>query len=92
MAPILDEMHRDKDLDLQIRGGYINIYFKGNSLLKLTEKGPELYAVDIHEKFLGGIELGPFADDSSEQGFVGRYNYHKSSRLFLLFGCSENDS
>ena len=57
LAPILERVHSDKDLDLQIRDGYINIYFKGNSLLKLTEKHPDLYAVDIHEKFVNNITL-----------------------------------
>ena len=68
----LDKVHRDKDLDLQIRDGYINIYFKGNSLLKLTKMSSELYAVDIHEKFLGGIEIAPLIDDRSVKAFVSR--------------------
>ncbi len=72
LSPILERVHADKDLDLQIRDGYINIYFKGNSLLKLTEKSYEHYAVDIHEKFLGGIELGPFTDFESARTFVSR--------------------
>jgi hypothetical protein len=72
LAPILDKVRADKDLDLQVRDGYINIYFKGNSLLKLTEKSSDLYAVDIHQKFLGGFELGPFTDNRSVQAFVSR--------------------
>lgn len=72
LAPILERVHVDKDLDLQIRDGYINIYYKGNSLLKLTEKSPELYAVDIHEKFLDDIEVGPFTAETSVEAFVSK--------------------
>lgn len=72
LAPILDKVHVDRDLDLQIREGYINIYFKGNSLLKLTEKRPDFFAVDIHEKFRGALEVAPFTDDRSVQAFVSR--------------------
>lgn len=41
----------DPDLDMQIRENYINIYFKGNSILKLTERNDYM----IHEKFSGGL-------------------------------------
>ncbi|MFC1744441.1 hypothetical protein ACFL35_10645 [Candidatus Riflebacteria bacterium] len=50
-SPILKRVKLDNDLDLQIREGYINIYFKGNSLLKLKENG----AIDIHKKFKKNI-------------------------------------
>lgn len=57
LAPITEKVRKDIDLDLFIRDGYINIYFKGNSLLKLTEKQGGRYAVDIHKKYLQGLNL-----------------------------------
>lgn len=42
----------DIDLDLQIRKNYLNIYFKGNSLLKLSEVGQNEYRIVIDKKFL----------------------------------------
>lgn len=52
-SPIVDAVINDTSLDLEIRNGYINIYFKGNSILKLNENG----TYDIHEKFLTGTGL-----------------------------------
>jgi len=36
--PIVEKVINDNSLDFEIRDGYINIYFKGNSILKLNEK------------------------------------------------------
>ena len=64
----------DKDLDFQIRNNYINIYYKGNSLLKLTEVSPKKYKVDIHPKFIGpvpgvwGAAAGGEAGDGEDWG------------------------
>lgn len=51
--PILEYVINDNTLDLEIRDGYINIYFKGNSILKLFENG----SIDIHKKFLKGASV-----------------------------------
>ena len=45
---LIDYVISDNTLDLEIREGYINIYFKGNSILKLLENG----TYKIHKKFL----------------------------------------
>ncbi len=42
---------QDADLDLQIRENKINIYYKGNSILKLKEN----HTCEIHEKFTQNI-------------------------------------
>jgi len=39
LADLTKQIIADKDLDLQIRDGYLNIYYKGNSLLRLIEVG-----------------------------------------------------
>lgn len=58
LSQITDLVKSDRDLNLEIRESYINIYFKGNSLLKLTEVGsPPRYKAEIHKKFLEGISI-----------------------------------
>jgi len=51
--PIVDYVINDNTLDLQVREGYINIYFKGNSILKLNEDG----TFNIHDKFLKNTDI-----------------------------------
>lgn len=50
---IVDYVINDNTLDFEIRDGYINIYFKGNSILKLNENG----SFEIHKKFIKGTSL-----------------------------------
>jgi hypothetical protein len=58
LSEIADYVRCDYDLNLEIRDDYINVYYKGNSLLKLTEAGSLFYyKADIHKKFLEGITL-----------------------------------
>ena len=38
LKSFLDYIHNDNTLDLEIRENYINIYYRGGSLLKLTQK------------------------------------------------------
>ena len=68
--PITESVIHDPDLVLDIRDGYINIYFKGNSLLKLTETSTSSYKVEIHEKFLVGVNLNIFLTDKNVDEFV----------------------
>jgi hypothetical protein len=51
----------DKDLDLQIREGYLNIYYKGNSLLHLKETATG-YHVKMDPKFRGELPVQPLLD------------------------------
>lgn len=39
------------ELDLSIRANYLNIYYKGNSLAKISFKEQHKYKVEIHKKF-----------------------------------------
>ena len=39
LAPLRDCVADDADLNLEIRANYLNVYYKGNSLLKLSEAG-----------------------------------------------------
>lgn len=51
--PIVETVINDTSLDFEIRDGYINIYFKGNSVLKLNENR----TYEVHKKFLTGTGL-----------------------------------
>ncbi len=57
LAALAQRVRGDKDLDLEIRENSLNVYFKGNSLLKLDELNADRYRVDIHPKFGGGLGL-----------------------------------
>ncbi len=55
LKPLLERVKIDPDLDLQIRNGYINIYYKGNNLLKVKDN--EYLSVEMHDKFKPEISV-----------------------------------
>lgn len=58
LSAIVQSVKEDHDLNLEIRDSYINIYYKGNSLLKLAEVDSLLrYKAEIHPKFLEGVDV-----------------------------------
>jgi hypothetical protein len=57
LSDITENVKQDPDLNLEIREASINVYYKGNSLLKLTETSSTHYKAEIHEKFLRDINL-----------------------------------
>ena len=60
----------DTDLDLQIRDNYLNIYYKGNSLLRLEEITPDRYQVKIHPKFTKGTVFLDLVDEETTRFFL----------------------
>jgi hypothetical protein len=42
---------KDRALNLELRDNFMNIYFKGHSLLQLSENGISKYMVSIHHAF-----------------------------------------
>jgi hypothetical protein len=38
-AQIVEEVRKDKDLDMEFRGGYLDVYYKGNRILGLKKGG-----------------------------------------------------
>lgn len=40
LNPILTNVHRDNNLTVEIRHNYINIYYRGGNLLRISEKKP----------------------------------------------------
>ncbi len=71
LSPITSLVIDDPDLDLEIRRSYINVYYKGNSLLKLTEAAPGRYTAQIHPKFTGDLQLpAVYSDEAAVSHFV----------------------
>lgn len=66
LVPLLNKVKRDSDLDLQIREDYINIYFKGNNLLKLKED----LSFEIDKKFTDAKEDISFSTEDSCSDFI----------------------
>lgn len=50
--PLAQRVRLDKDLDMEFRGTYINIYYQGHSILNLKKNG----SVTVDKKFQCGIE------------------------------------
>ena len=73
----------DRDLDLQIRTGYLNVYYKGNSLLKLTELRSGSYRVAIDPKFLGDLALPSIHDTATAQQFLNAIPQLKEAVITL---------
>lgn len=48
---ILDFVHMDDTLDLQIRDNYVNIYYRGGNVLKIKQAGTK-YSFHFDEKYL----------------------------------------
>lgn len=65
-------VREDKDLNLEIRDSYLNIYYKGSSLLKLIERPGRVYCVEIHQKFRGDTSFSDITDEKGAKDFVGR--------------------
>ena len=52
LANILAVVKADHTLSLNIRNGYVNIYYRGGSLLKITEKSKHRYSFEFDNKYL----------------------------------------
>ena len=57
LSGITESVKGDPDLNLEIRNNYINVYYKGNSLLKLSETSTHQYKAVIDKKFLEGLRF-----------------------------------
>jgi hypothetical protein len=71
LSPVTECVRNDHHLNLEIRKSYINVYYKGNSLLQLSEIGSLLhYRAAIHRKFLEGLELSLDFSESTVPAFI----------------------
>ena len=81
LSSITDKVKTDQDLDLEIREDYVNVYYKGNSLLNLTETGSSRYKVEIDKKFREGLDLPVELDESTVSSFVRRCSTHQRKNI-----------
>lgn len=51
LHPILERVQQDHTLMLAIRDGYINIYYRGGNIFKLTEQGDATYKPYFDDKY-----------------------------------------
>jgi hypothetical protein len=86
LSPLRQRVIQDKDLDLQIRENYINIYYKGNSLLKLSSSAGNRYRPEINLKFFGDLEIPDLVDDETTREFLDRISAIKEN--IILHGAS----
>ena len=56
LRPLLDMVKTDNTLMLAIRNNYINIYYRGGSILRLTRKGASQYEAKYDWKYAGTRE------------------------------------
>jgi hypothetical protein len=55
LAPLLERVLADRDLILELRGDYVDIYFKGQCLLQIEQVGSG-YKCTTHEKFRASLD------------------------------------
>jgi len=78
------------EYDLQIRADYFNLYYRGNSLAKVTPKPDHNYEICIHEKFFSIDEkdnLETIKKDISER--FKRFNPQQKSH-YIYFDITKN--
>ena len=56
LHPILDRVLKDDTLDLQIRNNYVNVYYRGGNLMKITDPNPTIgtYKAYFNNKYFMG--------------------------------------
>lgn len=80
LSEFTERVKRDRDLNLELRESYINVYFKGNALLKLTEVGAlPRYKVAIHKKFSEDLEIPLELTESNIHQFVTNIPFIKEN-------------
>jgi hypothetical protein len=57
LSGIVRTVKDDHDLNLEIRDNYINLYYKGHSLLRISETRTLQYRVNVDRKFRDGLDL-----------------------------------
>jgi hypothetical protein len=73
LSAITECVRSDPDLNLEIREDYINVYFKGLALLKLSKtRSPLRFRAEINEKFLKGMELPLDFTENTVHQFVNK--------------------
>jgi len=90
LKDITEMVKKDHDLNLEIRDGFINIYFKGHSLLNLKEVSPSRYKVGIHPAFKKDLDIPPELTDTKTSAiFLGYLPQLKQNIILHNKGSAE---
>lgn len=73
-----NKMINDKDLFIAIRDNYINVYFRGNSICKLSFNGSDIVG-ETHYKYL----LQPNLKKEYEKSTNGEFSLENTSKYFI---------
>ncbi len=78
LAPVLERVKSDDTLCLEIRDGFVNVYYRGGNLLRLTEGAS--YAAAFDQKYFAGQAREWFAElpiviqtEEQSRGWVERF-------------------
>jgi hypothetical protein len=52
LADVLKAVLEDNTIDMEIRKNFINIYYRGGSLIKISEVGPNTYDLYFDSKYI----------------------------------------
>jgi hypothetical protein len=80
LSELTECVRSDPDLNLEIREAYINLYFKGLALLKLSQTRSMLqYRAEIHEKFTNNLLIPPYFTEGTTHQFVTNIPFIKEN-------------
>ena len=79
LSPLLGLVKKDHTLDMELRGGYVEIYYRGGLLYKIMNKGNSNYEITYTKKYIlvknaqGSGVINSVADAESE---VAKYKHN----------------
>ena len=79
LSPLLGLVKKDHTLDMELRGGYVEIYYRGGLLYKIKNKGNSNYEITYTKKYIlvknaqGSGVINSVADAESE---VAKYKHN----------------
>ncbi|MBM4039063.1 MAG: hypothetical protein FJ290_11185 [Planctomycetes bacterium] len=89
LLPLLKCVQKDRDLILEIRDDAVNVYSKGQSLVRLARRRSQ-YQVAVHPKFASGVPHGgSLTTIADTQAFVERVPAMKQAISQLRVGLNE---
>ena len=91
-SPIVETVINDTTLDFEIRDGYVNIYFKGNSILKLNENGTYEFIVAPGNLTIYGIKTGYNLHSTNSPSAIGNSPFIGPSSSNSLSSKLSNNS
>lgn len=83
LNPILERVKSDDTLMIAIRSNYINIYYRGGNILKLSELGQSSYQADFHKNYNNGQSISLPSTICSQDDAQEWVNSFQSLKLLM---------